>query len=106
MSLHRVSENDNERRQTLLAFMKSQLNCGIVGYRQVYDLLVSFEQNQEDKDSTVEFVHYMAALEFHDMVGVWEAFTLYAFDTIIKRELSVSFKFIRNFNQINSSELN
>ena len=70
--------------------MKGQLNCGIVGYREVYDLLVSFEQNQEDKDSTAEFVHYMAALEFHDMVGVWEAFTLYAFDTIIKRELSVS----------------
>ena len=69
--------------------MKSQLDTvKIRGYQEVYDLLVSFEQNSHDKNETSQFVGYMATLEFHDIVQVWKSFNLYAVDTIIKRELS------------------
>ena len=54
----------------------------------MYELLVQLEQKVADRNETKQFVHYMAALEFHDAIGVWEAFTLYAFDSVIKRELS------------------
>lgn len=93
LHLHRgqVAEEKPEhiRQTSVLQFMKSQLeNVKIRGYREVYDLLVSFEQNSHDKNETSQFVGYMATLEFHDIVEVWKSFNSYAVDTIIKRELS------------------
>ena len=93
LHLHRgqVAEEKTEhvRQTSVLQFMKNQLeSVKIRGYREVYELLVSLEQNSHDKNETSQFVAYMATLEFHDIVEVWKSFSLYAVDTIIKRELS------------------
>ena len=82
-------KTEHVRQTSVLQFMKNQLeSVKIRGYREVCELLVSLEQNSHDKNETSQFVAYMATLEFHDIVEVWKSFSLYAVDTIIKRELS------------------
>ena len=61
--------------------------CKVPGYEATFNLLNDFEKNSIEYDENEKFIHYLAALEFHDIVGIWDAFDAYTNDVIIKQEL-------------------
>ena len=61
-------------------------SCKVPGYEATYELLLDFEKNSAEYDANKKFIEYIAALEFNDTVSIWEAFTTYTNDVVIKQE--------------------
>ena len=82
-----------ESSQSVTEFMSGHISrCKIPGYEATFNLLNDFEKNSIEYDQNEKFINYLAALEFHDIVGIWDAFDAYTNDVIIKQELEPGFQ--------------